>query len=270
VRFDGVTFAYPNASEPALSDVSFTAPAGGLTALVGASGSGKSTCLRLISRLRDLEAGPPVGEAHCGRVTLWGNVDVSRVPASALRERIGVIAQEAQLFDDTLWWNLRYGDLTAPAERVRAVAQAAALDRAVASMPDGYETRVGERGARLSGGEKQRVGVARALLRDPPLLLADEPTSAVDALTEEELVEALRSGTSGYEGGASGARRTLVAVVHRLAALTPAADHVVVFHAGRVVEQGTHEQLLARDGEYCRLWRAQEREVQPSASLPGP
>jgi len=262
VRFENVTFRFPNASEPALREASFVAPAGGMTCLVGASGSGKSTCLRLLARLRDL---PP---AH-GRIVLWGALDLMAVPIKKMRERIGFIAQDVQMFDDTLWWNLRYGNLEAPDVLVEAAASAAELGTRLGDL-GGYEMRVGERGARLSGGEKQRVAVARALLRDAPLLLADEAASAVDAPTEAKLVEAMRRGTRG-SGAASAAStapspRTLITVVHRLAAVTPAADNIVVFSAGRVVEQGTHTQLLANpQGEYSRLWRAQAREPESYA-----
>jgi ABC-type multidrug transport system fused ATPase/permease subunit len=278
VRFEGVSYRYPNASVPALDHVSFVAPAGGTTVLVGTSGSGKSTALRLLSRLRD---------ADSGTVNAWGR-DVRGVTGAALRQRIGFVtqarravaatprshapralrgccrstaqawptphpclhrAQEPTLFDDTVLYNIRFGAFEAPVERSRAAAAAAALDGSLARWPQGLETRVGERGAQLSGGERQRVTVARALLREPPLLLADEATSAADALTEAELITALRA-----------VRCTLITAAHRLSAITPNADHVVVFKAGRVAEQGTHTALLAQDGEYRRLWRTQEQE----------
>lgn len=239
VRFEGVSYRYPNASVPALDHVSFVAPAGGTTVLVGTSGSGKSTALRLLARLRD---------ADSGTVNAWGR-DVRGVTGAALRQRIGFVTQEPTLFDDTVLYNIRFGAFEAPVERSRAAAAAAALDGSLARWPQGLETRVGERGAQLSGGERQRVTVARALLREPPLLLADEATSAADALTEAELITALRA-----------VRCTLITAAHRLSAITPNADHVVVFKAGRVAEQGTHTALLAQDGEYRRLWRTQEQE----------
>ena len=291
VRFENVSFAYNSSEPPVLHGVTFTAPAGGMTCLVGGSGSGKSTCLRLLARLREPSEG--------SRILLWGSFDLKTLPIRAVRDRISYISQDPELFDDTLEWNLRYGNLAAPPTAVEAAAAAAELSSRVPGL-GGYQMRVGERGARLSGGERQRVVVARALLRDAPLLLADEAASAVDAPTEAKLVEALRQGTrgsavpgtrdsavpgtrdsavpgthgsdgaSGHGSGAgSGASpsstRTLITVVHRLSAVTPAADHIVVFAAGRVVEQGTHTQLLARypTGEYARLWRAQQR--QPEA-----
>ena len=275
VRFENVSFAYNSSEPPVLHGVTFTAPAGGMTCLVGGSGSGKSTCLRLLARLREPTEG--------SRIILWGSLDLQTLPICAVRDRISYISQDPELFDDTLEWNLRYGNLAAPPAAVEAAAAAAELSSRVPGL-GGYLMRVGERGARLSGGERQRVVVARALLRDAPLLLADEAASAVDAPTEAKLVEALRQGTRGSavpgtrgSGGASAAgsgagsgaspssTRTLITVVHRLSAVTPAADHIVVFAAGRVVEQGTHTQLLTQypTGEYARLWRAQQR--QPEA-----
>ena len=275
VRFENVSFAYNSSEPPVLHGVTFTAPAGGMTCLVGGSGSGKSTCLRLLARLREPTEG--------SRILLWGSLALQTLPIRAVRDRISYISQDPELFDDTLEWNLRYGNLAAPPAAVEAAAAAAELSSRVPGL-GGYLMRVGERGARLSGGERQRVVVARALLRDAPLLLADEAASAVDAPTEAKLVEALRQGTRGSavpgtrgSGGASAAgsgagsgaspssTRTLITVVHRLSAVTPAADHIVVFAAGRVVEQGTHTQLLTQypTGEYARLWRAQQR--QPEA-----
>jgi len=247
VRFSGVCFTYPNATRPALVDASFIAPAGGVTALVGVSGSGKSTCLRLVSRLC---------EADAGSISLWGK-SVREWPLMALRERLASISQQPLLFDDTLLWNLRLGAPHASERAVEDAAASALLTPCVRQMPHGLQSRIGERGSRLSGGERQRVSFARALLRDAPLLLADEPTSAADALTESALVEAMRDGTR--RGDKHVASRTLLAVVHRLASVTPVADHIVVFHEGHVVEQGTHTTLLAHDGEYRRLWMAQEK-----------
>jgi ABC-type multidrug transport system fused ATPase/permease subunit len=220
---------------------------------VGLSGSGKSTCLRLLSRLCD---------ADSGEVRLWER-DVRAINRTVLRERISFVAQQPVLFDDTLRWNVVLGALDASDAAVAAAIEAAALGPSVALLPEGIETRVGERGGRLSGGERQRVAVARALLRDAPLLLADEPTAAADGITEAALVDALRSGTThtGRVAG-SGSTRTLLLVVHRLAAVCPSADHIVVFRDGRVVESGRHADLLGARGEYARLWRAQAVEVE--------
>ena len=200
VAFEGVSFTYPNASTPALVDASFAAPAGGTTALVGVSGSGKSTCLRLLSRLDDVDA---------GRVLVDGN-DVRKIPVAALRASIGFVPQEPWLADDTLLWNVQMGSPGATQAAIDAAVAAASLTTCVAQLPDGYGTRVGERGGRLSGGEKQRTVIARALLRGAPLLLADEPTASADALTEAAIVQSLRRGTScgtayGREDAADGA-----------------------------------------------------------------
>ena len=252
VVFRGVSYTYPNASTPALADATFEAPAGGTTALVGLSGSGKSTCLRLVSRLCDADA---------GEVLLWGR-SVRDMPRAALRSRIGFIAQSPAIFDDTLYWNIELGALGKDRAAIEAAVEAAALGPSVMQLPSGYETRVGERGSRLSGGERQRVAVARALLReDAPLLLADEPTASADALTESTLVDSLRRGTTNQGHNAEDHGRTLLVVVHRLASVCPSADNVVVFRDGRVVEQGTHTELLGRRGDYARLWRAQATEA---------
>ena len=245
VAFRGISYTYPNASAPALAGVTFDAPAGGTTALVGRSGSGKSTCLRLLSRLADAESGD---------ILLWGE-RVAEMRHADLRARISYIAQSPALFDDTLLWNVELGALGKDRAAIERAIDAAALAPSVALLPQGCDTRLGERGNRLSGGEKQRVGVARALLRDAPLLLADEPTAAADSITEAALVESLRLGTGG-----DGAR-TLLLVVHRLASVCPTADAIVVFRDGRVVEQGKHAELLARGGEYASLWRAQAAEA---------
>ena len=257
IVFDRVSFTYPNASAPALVEASFHAPAAGTTALVGLSGSGKSTCLRLISRLCD---------ANAGRVLVWDR-DVHDVSPPELRASLGFIPQDPWLADDTLEWNVRMGKIEATDEAVEAAIAAASLTQSVAALPNGYRSRVGERGGRLSGGEKQRTMIARALLRDAPLLLADEPTASADALTEAAIVESLRRGTStsgvsdhGASSGTTASPRTLVVVVHRLAALCPTADNIVVFRQGRVVEQGVHTDLLSAGGEYAQLWRAQAAE----------
>ena len=217
VRFESVSYTYPNASSSALSDASFVAPAGGMTALVGASGSGKSTCLRLITRLR---------EPDNGRITLWGGVDVRATPITALRQRVGFIAQEPQLFDDSLLWNIRYGALGADSASVSTAADRAALRRSINELPSGLHTRVGERGGRLSGGEKQRVAVARALANRPALVLADEPTGNLDERTADVVLAEFLRLVRG-EGSAA-----LVATHNER--LAQKMDRVVRLHEGRL------------------------------------
>ena len=197
VEFDRVTFTYPNASAPALVDASFYAPAGGVTALVGLSGSGKSTALRLISKL---------SVADAGSVRVGGR-DVAGIAAAEVREGLSLVAQQPWLADDTIRWNILLGRPGADEADVEAAAEAAALTPSLALMPRGLATRVGQGGARLSGGERQRVVIARALLRGAPLLLADEPTAAADALTEGALVEALSRGTGAVAAAASSPTR---------------------------------------------------------------
>ncbi|KAJ8599105.1 hypothetical protein CTAYLR_008878 [Chrysophaeum taylorii] len=237
IRFDDVWSSRDGGRSFALRGASFVAPAGRCTCLVGGSGSGKSTALRLCALLD----GAPVS----GAVYAWGADVAAGLGPYELRRRVALVPQATDLFDDSALYNIRYGDLAKPDDHARRAA-------AVVGLADhvDLDESVGERGARLSGGERQRVHVARALLRDAPLCLADEPTAAQDAETETQVVSALLS-TIQHRG------RTLLVVAHRLAAITPVADHIVVFKDGRVVQQGSHTALLRqKQGEYAKLWRA--------------
>ncbi|KAJ8602631.1 hypothetical protein CTAYLR_004088 [Chrysophaeum taylorii] len=234
IRFENVTKAYGHDLQPALRGATFEAPAGKLTVLAGASGSGKSTALRLIAKLDD----PTDGRIL---LTFDDPIDLDNVDSRAARRAMGFVPQSPQLFDETAEWNLRYGDFQATDDRIREALRAAKLDH----IP--LDARLGERAVKLSGGERQRLAVARALLRKPLLLCADEPTSAADAQTERALLEAITHTNA-----------TVIVVAHRLAALAPLADHLVVFDKGKVLQAGTHADLLQQqpNGLYASLWYA--------------
>ncbi len=234
----GLSFTYPGSHAPALEDVSFDLPAGGTLALVGPVGSGTSTLLRLLARLYE----PPPGT-----LSLDG-VDVTRIPLPALRAAVAAVPQDAFLFSESIAANLAYGARgTPPRARLEEAARMAGLEQDLEALPQGLDTVVGERGVTLSGGQKQRVTLARALLREAPVLLLDDALSAVDTHTEEAVLERL--------GSVFGTRTTVVAA-HRLSTVRHA-THILVLDAGHVVEQGTHAQLLARGGWYARTHAAQ-------------
>lgn len=236
VRFEDVCFGY-DADTPLLRGLSFTARPGETVALVGPSGAGKSTIGRLLFRFYDVTG---------GRVLIDG-MDVRDVTQDSLHHQIGVVPQDTVLFNDTLYYNIAYGRPEATRDEVEAAAKAAQLDRFIAGLADGYDTQVGERGLRLSGGEKQRVGIARTLLKNPPIVLLDEATSALDTRTERDIQGSLR---------AMGQGRTVLTIAHRLSTVVDA-DRILVLEAGQVVEQGTHAELLAVGGRYAGLWAAQ-------------
>jgi len=236
VRFENVAFHYDTA-RPILNNVSFDVGAGKTVAIVGPSGAGKSTISRLLFRLYDVTG---------GRVTIDGQ-DIRGVSQGSLRAAIGMVPQDTVLFNDTIRYNIRYGRWDATDDEVEEAARLAQIDEFIARLPHGYETEVGERGLKLSGGEKQRVAIARTILKGPPILVLDEATSALDSHTEREIQDALE--------GVSRNRTTLV-IAHRLSTIV-GADEIIVLDQGTIVERGTHHQLLMKGGLYASLWNRQ-------------
>ncbi|MGP6085389.1 ABCB family ABC transporter ATP-binding protein/permease [Antarctobacter jejuensis] len=244
VSFDGVKFGY-DPTRPILKGIDVTVGAGESVALVGPSGSGKSTIGRLLFRFYDVDG---------GAVRIDGQ-DIRDVTQDSLHAAIGVVPQDTVLFNDTIRYNIAYGRDGATEADIVAAARAAQIHEFISSLPEGYETQVGERGLKLSGGEKQRVGIARTLLKDPPILLLDEATSALDTETEASIQEALRRAGEG---------RTVITIAHRLSTIADA-DRIVVLQDGEVVEQGTHDALLARQGRYAALWARQQADEEEAA-----
>jgi ATP-binding cassette subfamily B protein len=236
VRFENVAFAY-EPDRRILKGISFEVPAGKTVAVVGPSGAGKSTLSRLLFRFYDLAG---------GRILIDGQ-DIARVTQSSLRQSIGMVPQDTVLFNDTIRYNIRYGRWEASNEEVEAAAKLAQIDRLIQLAPKGYETEVGERGLKLSGGEKQRVAIARTILKAPPILVLDEATSALDSHTEKEIQDALERVSEG---------RTTLVIAHRLSTIV-GADEIIVLDQGEIVERGSHYALLAANGLYASMWNRQ-------------
>ncbi|MEI4491016.1 ABC transporter ATP-binding protein/permease [Mameliella alba] len=244
VEFAGVRFGY-DPTRPILKGIDVTVGAGENVALVGPSGSGKSTIGRLLFRFYDVEG---------GAIRIDGQ-DLRDVTQDSLHAAIGVVPQDTVLFNDTIRYNIAYGRDGASDDEIVAAAKAAQIHSFIESLPEGYDTQVGERGLKLSGGEKQRVGIARTLLKDPPILLLDEATSALDTETEASIQDALRRAGEG---------RTVITIAHRLSTIADA-DRIVVLQEGEVVEQGTHDALLAQGGRYAALWARQQASEEEAA-----
>jgi ABC-type transport system involved in Fe-S cluster assembly fused permease/ATPase subunit len=240
VRFDNVQFSY-DPERPILKGLSFEVPAGKTVAIVGPSGAGKSTISRLLFRLYDVSG---------GTISIDGQ-NIRNVTQTSLREAIGMVPQDTVLFNDTIRYNIRYGRWDATDEEVEEAARTAQIDGFIRMSPKGYETEVGERGLKLSGGEKQRVAIARTVLKAPPILLLDEATSALDSHTEQEIQDALEKVSKD---------RTSLVIAHRLSTIV-GADEIIVLDQGRIAERGTHSQLLAAGGLYASMWNRQ-REAQ--------
>jgi ATP-binding cassette subfamily B protein len=238
VVFEGVGFTH-DARAVGVQDINFDLPAGKKIAFVGTSGAGKSTLLKLLFRFYDVLS---------GRVLVDGK-DVRDLTQESLRKALGLVPQDVVLFNETIKSNISYAHPDATMEQLRDAARRAQLLDFIESLPDGWETKVGERGLKLSGGEKQRVGIARVILADPAILVLDEATSALDSATEAAVQDALDEASKG---------RTTLMVAHRLSTVQNA-DEIVVLKAGRVIERGTHQDLLAAKGEYADMWTRQAK-----------
>lgn len=239
IEFKNVFFSYDE-NRPILKDISFTVPAGKMIALVGPSGAGKSTISRILFRFYEVSGG----------AVLIDGQDIRDITQKSLRASIGMVPQDTVLFNDSIYYNIQYGRPDASEEDVYAAAKLAQIDKFIRSLPEGYNTMVGERGLKLSGGEKQRVAIARTILKAPPILMLDEATSALDSHTEKEIQDALDRVSKD---------RTTLVIAHRLSTIVHA-DEIIVFDAGRIVERGSHKTLISEDGLYASMW-ARQREA---------
>ncbi len=238
VRFENVSFAYDPA-RPILHNVSFEIPPGKTVAVVGSSGAGKSTLARLLYRFYDVQQ---------GRITIAGQ-DIKKVTQASVRQAIGIVPQDTVLFNDTVEYNIAYGKPGATHEEVEEAARAARIHDFIVSTPLGYQTMVGERGLKLSGGEKQRVAIARTLLKNPPVVIFDEATSALDSANERAIQTELRTAAQ---------NKTTLVIAHRLSTVVDAHE-ILVMDAGRIVERGNHAALLAAQGRYVDMWAMQQQ-----------
>jgi len=246
IRFDNVQFSYEPERE-ILKGISFRVGPGERVALVGTSGSGKSTIGRLLFRFYDIQS---------GAIMIDGQ-DVRSVTQTSLHQAIGVVPQDTVLFNDTVLYNIAYGRAGATRAEIEAAAKAAKIHDFVTSLPQGYDTTVGERGLKLSGGEKQRVGIARTLLKNPPILILDEATSALDTQTERSIQDSLRE---------MGQGRSVITIAHRLSTIADA-DLIIVLEAGEIIEQGSHDALIARQGKYAQMWERQSAEEEDVSAI---
>jgi ATP-binding cassette subfamily B protein len=246
VAFRGVDFRY-DSRRPILSDVDFEVPPGAHVAIVGPSGAGKSTIARLLFRFYDVDA---------GAIEIDGE-DLREVTQESLRRAIGVVPQDTVLFNDTIYYNIAYGHPGASRSDIEEAARRAHIHEFVMGLPDGYGTTVGERGLKLSGGEKQRVAIARVILKSPQILVFDEATSALDTRTEREIQASLAE---------ISADRTTLVIAHRLSTIVEA-DEILVLDHGHIVERGHHRELLSRDGVYAGMWARQQQAAQHEAAL---
>jgi len=237
VTFSHVSFAY-DLARPILHDISFEIPAGKTVAVVGPSGSGKSTLARLLFRFYDVQQ---------GQILIAGQ-DIKQVTQASVRQAIGIVPQDTVLFNDTVEYNIAYGQPGASREQVEEAARAAHIHSFISATPKGYDTMVGERGLKLSGGEKQRVAIARTLLKNPPILIFDEATSALDSANERAIQAELQSVAQ---------NKTTLVIAHRLSTVVDAHE-ILVMEAGRLIERGSHAELLVANGRYAQMWALQQ------------
>ena len=237
IEFDNVSFGY-DPRRPILKNVSFKVGSGQTVAIVGASGAGKSTISRLLFRFYDIDAGQILIDGH----------DIRNVTQASLRAAIGIVPQDTVLFNDTIYYNIAYGRPSATADEVKQAAGQASIHSFIEALPDGYETKVGERGLKLSGSEKQRVAIARTILKNPEILLFDEATSALDSKTEQAIQTSLQEVSKGH---------TTLIIAHRLSTVIHA-DEIIVLDHGCIIERGTHQQLLVQNGKYKAMWMRQQ------------